>query len=64
MTDSSDIEDIETVAAAVRIVRAARLGDKGKDIIRRMKEEYPDYDDQRIRNACRKAADLLIAQHS
>ena len=58
------IDDIEIVADVVRLARAASPGTKGRTILKRIKSMHPDIGEDRIRKACGKAADLLLAQHS
>ena len=64
VTSTDHIDDIEIVADVVRYARAATPGTKAKSIFRQVRLNHPDVDESRIRRACQKAADLLLAQHS
>lgn len=61
---STHIDDIEVVADVVRLARAAAPGTKAKAILAQTRQMHPEIEDARIRRACVKAADLLLAQHS
>jgi len=58
------IDDIEVVADVVRMTRAAAPGTRAKTILDRTMAMHPEVGEERIRRACGKAADLLLAQHS
>ncbi len=61
---SAHIDDIEVVADVVRLARAAGPGTKAKTILAETRKMHPEIEETRIRRACGKAADLLLAQHS
>ena len=61
---TADMDDIEVVADVVRLARAAAPGIKAKEIFSRTRQMHPKIEEARIRRACGKAADLLLAQHS
>tara|TARA_B100000378_G_scaffold240270_1_gene208493 strand:- start:528 stop:734 length:207 start_codon:yes stop_codon:yes gene_type:complete len=58
------IDDIEVVADVVRMARAAVPGTRAQTILDRTMTMHPEIGEERIRRACGKAADLLLAQHS
>ena len=61
---TEEIVDIEIVADVVRLARGAKPGKRGTAIFRDIRNMHPDVEEIRIRQACGKAADLLLAQHS
>lgn len=61
---TGQIDDIEVVADVVRLARAAKPGTRAQSILKRTREMHPGIEDNRIRAACGRAADLLLAQHS
>ena len=61
---TGQIEDIEVVADVVRLARAATPGTRAQTILERTRDIHPDVEEVRIRAACGRAADLLLAQHS
>ena len=61
---TEEIVDIEIVADVIRLARAAGSGKQGQAILRAAQQMHPDVEEARIRQACGKAADLLLAQHS
>lgn len=61
---SANIDDIEVVADVVRLARAATPGTKAETILSQTRQMHPEIEEARIRRACGKAADLLLAQHS
>lgn len=61
---TGQIDDIEVVADVVRLARAAVPGTRAQTILDRTRIMHPGIEETRIRAACGKAADLLLAQHS